>query len=70
MVRFPLIPDETLAIIDIAIHVEGPPIGRHHGELLQPHPKLIWCCQPTIANVVGFEIIDVITHHEVAAPYP
>jgi hypothetical protein len=67
---FPLIPDETLAIVDVAIQVSGPPLGRHHGELLQPDPKLAWDCQPTLAEIVGFEVIDVITHHEVAAPYP
>jgi hypothetical protein len=67
---FPLIPDETLAIVDVAIQVSGPPLGRYHGELLQPDPKLARGCQPTLAEIVGFEVIDVITHHEVAAPYP
>ena len=66
----PLLPDNTLAVINIAVEVMGPPLLRDQPFLQPPAPRLARCCQPTSVEFVGFELLDVIAHHDIAAPYP
>ena len=59
-----LVPDETLAVINVALHIEPYPGGFVTGS---GKIKLSdrWCCSPSIVNIVGWDTPEFITHQNV-----
>ena len=61
--------DNTLAVVSVAVMAEPHPHGFTDGTLIDAdHDK--WCCMPTIAVIVGWETVDVITHQPLVSSDP
>ena len=59
-----LMPDDVIAVIQVALHIEPYPYGFTSGTLNYDLNDR-WACLPTIINIVGFEIVDYILHQNI-----
>ena len=61
--------DATIALVNVATFIEPHPYGWT-SRTMQCDPDDYWCCSPTVAMIVGWELVDFITHQPLISSGP
>lgn len=61
--------DSTIAMVNLAVFIEPHPYGWT-SRTMQHSTRDYWCCTPTIVAMVGWEMVDFITHQPLISSCP